>query len=740
MKLKTLVLTLLLACGTAHAALHGVPPAAGGTVTGDASGATATATGGTTPRTLAKYFDDHIEAANFGVKCDGSTDDYTNALFVLSQANGRSVHFPKGTCITSGELDTASDGSGISGEGTSGSFGTGPGGATAGGATQFSGTGTTGCVIRVKNDNVTLHDFTVTASGARLSTPFGVQKGGVCIEADDTPTGSTRSTVVQRVRINDQPGNCFQAVNNIVYSIFDSITCDNNYGHGFGVFGGSYTSRTNRTRPGIFTVTNLSSSRNGGQAWIVGYAGELDASDVPYRGMFVNPETFFNAQVSSTAVVTGGISTTTLTVTAVTSGAIAVGEQISGTGVTAGTTITALGSGTGGTGTYTVSASQTVSSTTITGTVRLGQYEALLSGDNYECHVCAFNGNSPTSGTNSNVGVKVRGNNIIFTAPRFIDGYPYSAYVEAAPGYQGGTNDVKFDSPYINNANQPDGFYNPAIFAESGVQGLTCLENNLRGDVTTLCSTAGVTNYWIDSNGTITTDKTLAGFAKVLFTNAIPMILPSSGSIGNNGALTGLTALPATYACSYMYFPVNAIAAGVAAGLYYVIMSSTTAGTIYNNPYTSGVPTCPASPTAFSTTGPGAYTQTTGSDLTLLSYTLAGGKMGTTGQLVTRYAFNYGANSANNKITRLKFGGSSYLNQTNTTSLSLKGEMVVANQGVATSQAISTPSAFGTASTTAGSYLAINTGSNVALIATAQIANAAEFIILDSISHTLLAP
>ena len=41
---------------------------------------------------------------------------------------------------------------------------------------------------------------------------------------------------------------------------------------------------------------------------------------------------------------------------------------ISGTGVTAGTTITALGTGSGGVGTYTVSASQTVSSTTITST------------------------------------------------------------------------------------------------------------------------------------------------------------------------------------------------------------------------------------------------------------------------------------------------------------------------------------------------------------------------------------
>lgn len=57
-----------------------------------------------------------------------------------------------------------------------------------------------------------------------------------------------------------------------------------------------------------------------------------------------------------------------LTVTAVGSGALGVGNVLSGTGgggVTSGTAITQLGTGTGGTGTYYVDTSQTVSSTTI---------------------------------------------------------------------------------------------------------------------------------------------------------------------------------------------------------------------------------------------------------------------------------------------------------------------------------------------------------------------------------------
>ncbi len=57
---------------------------------------------------------------------------------------------------------------------------------------------------------------------------------------------------------------------------------------------------------------------------------------------------------------------TVLTVTAVASGALQVGQTISGTGVTAGTTITSYGTGTGGVGTYNISVSQTVASEAMT--------------------------------------------------------------------------------------------------------------------------------------------------------------------------------------------------------------------------------------------------------------------------------------------------------------------------------------------------------------------------------------
>jgi hypothetical protein len=82
----------------------------------------------------------------------------------------------------------------------------------------------------------------------------------------------------------------------------------------------------------------------------------------------------YTVKVLSTVTTTGSISGFTYTVTAA-NGLLGVGHVLSGTGVTAGTKITALGTGSGGIGTYTVSASQTVASTTITATPVANSYQ-----------------------------------------------------------------------------------------------------------------------------------------------------------------------------------------------------------------------------------------------------------------------------------------------------------------------------------------------------------------------------
>ncbi|SES08788.1 hypothetical protein [Sphingobium sp. YR768] len=79
--------------------------------------------------------------------------------------------------------------------------------------------------------------------------------------------------------------------------------------------------------------------------------------EMTIHASLISPYSFVDA-----AVVTASVSGTTMTVSAVTSGALAVGQAIRGVNIATGTTITALGTGTGGTGTYTVDTSQTAAS------------------------------------------------------------------------------------------------------------------------------------------------------------------------------------------------------------------------------------------------------------------------------------------------------------------------------------------------------------------------------------------
>jgi hypothetical protein len=69
--------------------------------------------------------------------------------------------------------------------------------------------------------------------------------------------------------------------------------------------------------------------------------------------------------VADSVEVTGSIATTTLTVTDVEKGTLAVGQRITGPNILPDTYITALGTGTGGTGTYTVNVSQTAASAAV---------------------------------------------------------------------------------------------------------------------------------------------------------------------------------------------------------------------------------------------------------------------------------------------------------------------------------------------------------------------------------------
>lgn len=205
-------------------------------------------------------------------------------------------------------------------------------------------------------------------------------------------------------------------------------------------------------------------------------------------------------------------------------------------------------------------------------------------------------------------------------------------------------------------------------------------------------------------------------FETVLFQSSIPFIFASSGSIGNNGALSGLTALPATYANAYILVPAGAIAAGIpaAAAWYYVQMSSGTAGTIFNNVYTSGQPTIPGSPTAFSTTGPGAFTGVSAAT-NAQAFSLAGLTMGIRDTVRVSYKAST-TNTAANKVLAAMFGAGTADQSTVTTVASTNMIIDISNRDVT------------------GAQIAVATGQ-----APAQSGNNFNFLTVDTTSAVVIA-
>ncbi len=224
----------------------------------------------------------------------------------------------------------------------------------------------------------------------------------------------------------------------------------------------------------------------------------------------------------------------------------------------------------------------------------------------------------------------------------------------------------------------------------------------------------------------------------------IPFVLCSSGSMGNNGALSGIATLPNNYPHAYVYMPAGAISTGSAAGWYYAVFSTQTAATLYNNTYTSGTPAIPASPTAFSTTGPGAFTQTTATAITAYSLTIAANTIGANGSVQVMASASY-LNSATVKwingyySSGYRFSVGSF---TTTTNAQLIGGF--ANTGTTSGtidkQVPLNGYAWGApTSTSAMSYGEVDSTSNQSLYVTLDLNSAAtDWIVLEAINVMLV--
>ena len=111
-------------------------------------------------------------------------------------------------------------------------------------------------------------------------------------------------------------------------------------------------------------------------------SGRVGISDNGVNAYFVDGAYRYTWRISSPnqAVFVGSVSGTVLTVTAVSSGTIAVNQQLFGVGVTGETIITSLGTGTGGVGTYNLNLSSTVSASSLNTAAISTRFQGTISG------------------------------------------------------------------------------------------------------------------------------------------------------------------------------------------------------------------------------------------------------------------------------------------------------------------------------------------------------------------------
>jgi len=173
-------------------------------------------------------------------------------------------------------------------------------------------------------------------------------------------------------------------------------------------------------------------------------------------------------------------------------------------------------------------------------------------------------------------------------------------------------------------------------------------------------------------------------FAKneTVLQSAIPVGIPSSGSVAANGALTLTTAFLETYGDGlWLFFPANAVYAGSQAGSYWVVMTTTSAGTIYDNKLVfPGSDHPPTTPTPIVAAGPGAYVQSTGVSITQRSATVPGGTLGAHGVLSYRSTLRHNS-SATAKFWKAFLNATSFSSITSTSATLSNWNVRVYNTG-----------------------------------------------------------
>lgn len=291
---------------------------------------------------------------------------------------------------------------------------------------------------------------------------------------------------------------------------------------------------------------------------ITGYVGKLVESfyideQTGLSSFMVTDDAATNA-IGFLSQFVGSISGTTLTVSSVSSGSLAVGQSVYGSTVAAGTYITALGTGTGGAGTYTVNVSQ-IAPASGTATLRtalaFGWVTALRAYTN------AYAGDISTpswidnSGTTSNrmyydsTGMLTwTPANLLINSNNFSAGswsqtdYTVSSTGISAPGGRSTASLLTFNSGVINTGARP----NAPSATRGGVTYIWSFIARTTGnqwwEVTTVAS--GATRSWVDMQN--------------LTTGTVNHSAVTVTSLGSGWALISLRFTPASALTDGLYF------------------------------------------------------------------------------------------------------------------------------------------------------------------------------------------
>jgi len=271
----------------------------------------------------------------------------------------------------------------------------------------------------------------------------------------------------------------------------------------------------------------------------------------------------------------------------------------------------------------------------------------------------------------------------------------------------------------------------------AGVTSITLPDGSVLIPVGNVVSTDSRYESELVRSGCVSDDSLyLLGIPRTTFQSAIPFfLLPGDGGTngmtftgGGGGAFT-LSAAPMANLLGglsgrgcYGYLPANAGNSGCAAGWYYFIPSSDTAGTFYNGRYTGGQPQIVGSPTTFAGSPSGRITTPTSEITALSGINLT--PIGNNGEMEWKFEGS-GDTASGNKFFRLHIGGSVVLQNIPSTLPTVECLLTLRNAGSQTKQIASrsTAGGVGTSYTSlASNFISVDlSGATTAITTTMQL-------------------